>query len=399
MTAPLTYRPPLTPALVVSRSALEANLAAMQGFCAAAGVNLRAHGKMHKCSTLALLQIERGAIGVCAQTVGEAEVFARAGVADILVTAPLAPWGAARVAAMAKAGTDIKATIDSEAALGWLAEAACAVETTIGVVVDLDLGLHRTGAYPTLGVELAQKVAATPGLRFDGVQAYLGHVQHMDNLARRELGVLTAIETLREIVRELTELGLPPRLVSGGGTGTFTTDLASGVFNELQAGSYAFMDVEYDKCGAPNGQPWPFQPALFLAASVISANHKSHVTIDAGLKALSSDGPPARVVGGAPEGSLCRPMGDEHSALVHPSMAPLMRGAGGGDALDTAAGITALDNEASVPWPDDAPKLGNIVWLQPGHCDPTVNLYDALYVVAEDGSAERWAIDARRGSV
>jgi 3-hydroxy-D-aspartate aldolase len=179
--------------------------------------------------------------------------------------------------------------------------------------------------------------------------------------------------------------------VTGGGTGTYAYDLASGVFTELQAGSYAFMDVEYEDCGAPEGG-WPFEQALFIAATVISGVHKSHVTVDVGFKANSVDGPPARVAAGAAKGSLWRPMGDEHGMILHPSAIPLLKG---GNFIDA---VNALDADETAPFPADAPKAGDLVWLQPGHIDPTINLYDALHVVGEDGSWERWAVDARRVS-
>ena len=194
---------------------------------------------------------------------------------------------------------------------------------------------------------------------------------------------------------DLNAAGLAPEIISGGGTGTYASDIASGVFTELQAGSYAFMDVEYEDCGAPDGGAWPFAPALFLAASVVSANHKSHVTCDLGLKAHSVDGPLARVEGGAAPGSRWRPMGDEHGAIFHPEMTGLLRQIGAGG-VSPAQAIDTLDADAAVPWPSDSPGAGEIVWLQPGHCDPTVNLHDALYVVSEDGSSEVWRIDARR---
>ena len=169
------------------------------------------------------------------------------------------------------------------------------------------------------------------------------------------------------------------------------------MFNELQAGSYAVMDVEYEACAAPGGEGWPFEPAMFVASSVVSAHHKTHVTCDAGFKALAVDGPPARVVAGAAPGSLWRPMGDEHGAIVHPYFVPAMR-AGGSDPIMAAMAIAAADANEDFPWPDDAPRPGDIVWLQPGHCDPTINLYDAFHVIAEDGQVERWPIDARRVS-
>lgn len=390
------FVPPLTPALVVRRSALTHNLKTMQGFCDAAGVALRAHGKMHKCSRLGRLQVELGAKGLCCQTAGEAVTYARAGVRDLLVTAPVAPWGAAMLAALAAEfagqGLSLAVVADDLGQIARLEAAASAAGAPLAVVVDLDLGLHRAGAYPEDALVLAQAIEAAAHLRFQGVQAYLGHVQHLADLAQRQAITEAALGRLKAVVADLAAHGLAPAIVTGGGTGTYVTDLASGVFNELQAGSYALMDVEYDDCGAPDGGAWPFKPALMVAATVVTARHKSHVTIDAGLKAFSVDGPPARILHGAPAGSRWRSMGDEHGAVYHPMAgeALKLKAAAGGDP------VAALDADPAIPWPADAPQVGQVVWLQPGHCDPTVNLYDAVYVVDEDGSAEAWAIDARR---
>jgi D-serine deaminase-like pyridoxal phosphate-dependent protein len=312
------FKPPMTPALVVRRAALLHNLRTMQGFCDAAGVSLRAHGKMHKCSQLGRLQIELGAKGLCCQTVGEAEVYAKAGVRDLLVTAPVAPWGAKRLAELASDGAEIAVVVDDEGQIEQLSKAAHANGSRLRVVVDLDLGLHRAGADPADAITLAKAIQRSESLTYAGIQAYLGHLQHLADVDQRRAGTTSALVRLKDIVADLAVAGLAPEIVTGGGTGTYVTDLASGVFNELQAGSYAFMDVEYDDCGAPDGGAWPFQPALLVAASVVSARHKSHVTIDAGLKAFSVDGPPARPLHGAAPGSRWRSMGDEHGAIYHP---------------------------------------------------------------------------------
>ena len=128
---------------------------------------------------------------------------------------------------------------------------------------------------------------------------------------------------------------------------------------------------------------------------MVSARHKTHVVCDLGLKAHSVDGPPARVAFGAPGGARWRPMGDEHGAIFHPEMMGVLRAAGA-DPLAFAAAISQADEDAAIAWPADAPKVGDIVWLQPGHIDPTINLYDAMYVVDEAGGVEVWPIDARR---
>lgn len=330
----------------------------MQAACDAAGVVLRAHGKMHKCSMLARRQIELGAVGLCCQTVGEAEVFAAAGIADLLITAPVALRDAARVVALTDAAR-IAAVADDARQIAAFAEAAVAAGKTLNVVVDIDPGLHRAGCKPGEAVGLAQQIAATPGLRFDGIQSYAGHLQHVAGDAGRQAANDAVTATVATVVTDLAAAGLPPARVTGGGTGTFAYDLAGGMFTELQAGSYAFMDVEYGDCGGPGGD-WPFEPALFVAASVVSARRTTHVTCDAGLKSLAVDGPAPRVV--SHPGCAWRSMGDEHGAII---------GA-------------------------DLPALGETVWLQPGHIDPTVNLHSAFYVADDNGAVERWPVDARR---
>ncbi len=332
-----------------------ANLAAMQAACDAQGVRLRAHGKMHKCSTLGRLQIAGGAVGLCCQTVGEAEAFVHGGINDVLVTAPVPPWGWLRLAALARLAR-VGAVIDSAVQAHHASMAALAAGAVLDAYVDVDPGMGRAGVPPEGAGALAQVITGLRGLRYAGVQAYCGHHQHLLP-AERAAKHAAWTQRLRALVGELRDAGLAPPQVTGGGTGTAALDLAAGVYSEIQPGSYAVMDVEYGDLG-----DLPFAPALFLAASVVSARHASHVTCDAGHKALHPNGPAQRVV--LPAASQYRPMGDEHGAILPPG------GAGEGD----------------------------LVWLQPGHVDPTVALHDAFFVADEDGALERWPIDARRSS-
>jgi len=386
--------PPMTPALVLRRESLLKNLRTMQNLCDEAGVRLRPHGKMHKCSTLGRLQVKLGAVGLCCQTVGEAESFAAAGIPDLLVTAPVPPWGAARLASLAAAGTNLSVVVDDEEQIARLQEVAAGSGAVLYVLVDVDLGLHRAGCPPHEAAVLAQLINQATDLKFEGVQSYLGHLQHEHDRERRRASNAAAMSQLRSLIEELGDAGLPPKIVTGGGTGTYSDDLDHGVFNELQAGSYAVMDVEYDSCGAPHGKDWPFEPSLFICSSVVSARHKTHVTCDAGLKAVSVDGPSPGVIVGALANSKWRSQGDEHGALIHPDYNDLF--VASSDRLKLSAELRAIDEDDAVPWPIDAPKGGALVWLQPGHCDPTINLYDAFLVADEDGRLEHWPIDARR---
>ncbi|WP_156256164.1 alanine racemase [Sandarakinorhabdus oryzae] len=347
--------PPITPALVVRRAVMEANLAAMQDGCDARGVRLRAHGKMHKCSTLGQLQVEMGAVGLCCQTVGEAEAFVAGGIPDVLVTAPVPPWGWPRLAALAS-HAKMGAVIDSTAQMANAFVAARDAGVVLDIYVDIDPGMGRAGVKPEAAPVLAAAIGMFPNLNYAGIQAYCGHFQHLLP-DERDVANEKWSGHLRAVITSLTAAGVPPAIVTGGGTGTADLDLAHGVYTELQAGSYALMDVEYGDLG-----DLPFQPALFLAASVVSANHAGHVTCDAGHKALHPNGPVSRVV--MPAGSRYHPAGDEHGAIIPPG------------------GV----------------EEGALVWLQPGHVDPTIALHDALFVADEDGTLERWPIDARRVS-
>ncbi len=370
-------RPPRTPALVVRRSALMANLSAMQRACDAAGVRLRPHGKMAKCSRLAQEQIRLGAVGICCQTVGEAEAYALAGVRDLLISAPVPPWGWPVLAGIAAKGVAVSAVVDS---LAQISAASAGGAGTVSLLVDVDGGQHRTGVAFADAPRMVEAVVSA-GFRWAGLQCYLGHLQA--DPARGEAHA-AAMQQLEALVAELTRAGYPPEVVTGGGTGTAPHDLASGLFTELQAGSYALMDVQYMAAGAA------FEPALFCAATIVSSTRKTHVTVDAGLKALAADGPSARVVSGVPEGCRFRFMGDEHGALIHPAAI----------ASFAEHGLQAVDRieaDAGIPRPD-WPEDGALVWLQPGHVDPTVNLHDCLWVADEDGKLERWPIDARRAT-
>lgn len=370
---PPVFTPPQTPALVIDRAAMMRNLGKLQAACDACDIRLRPHGKMHKCSMMGRLQVELGAVGLCCQTVGEAEAFARAGIADVLLSAPVPRWGPPRLAALAReTDATIACVADSKDQIGALDAAAGAAGITLGCLIDVNIGMHRVGCYPAEAAALAAAIVAARNLRYDGIQAYFGNLQHAEGRADANA---RATARLAQLIIELNEHDLAPPVVTGGGTGTQALDLEADVFTELQCGSYALMDTEYLDCGAT------FEPALWITASIVSARHKSHVTIDCGLKATSIDVPP-RIVAGAPEGSKWRGMGDEHGAVIHPDARSL--------------DVEANDADPAIPWPNDAPGEGDLVWLQPGHCDPTINLYDGFWVVDEAGAAEFWPIDARR---
>jgi len=352
-----------TPALVVDRDALDRNITAMAAFARAHGLALRPHAKTHKSAHIANLQFAAGARGICCAKIGEAEALAAEGIGQILITSPVVtPQAILRLAALHREVGDVMVVADHPENVESL-EAAIRVPRRMSVIVDIDPGIRRTGvASPEAALALAQRLAASKTLRFAGVQFYCGAQQHIESFADRKAAIEERTAYLKSIVDLLTANGLAPEIITGGGTGTHRIDAALGVFNELQVGSYVFMDKQYLDCDlAGDGAP-PFETALYIDAHVISANAPSMATIDAGFKALSTDGGNPAIAAGAPADAAFFFMGDEHAALIAP-------------------GHTF--------------KLGDHISLTAPHCDPTVNLYDSFHVVRGDTLIDIWPVTAR----
>jgi D-serine deaminase-like pyridoxal phosphate-dependent protein len=335
-----------TPALVVELEAFEHNLAAAQRLADAHGVGLRPHAKTHKCAEIARRQLALGARGICVAKLGEAEALAAAGIDRLLVTTPVHPAWTERIAALAATDIELIMVVDSATAVAALPAAE------LGVLVDVDVGLHRTGVTsPAVAAELAQLL----GERFRGVQGYGGQWQHIADPSARRQAVAEGMEVLATCIDAIEATGCAVDLRSGGGTGSLPHDLELGVLNDLQLGSYLFMDREYAEALASDDAPW--RQSLFVDTTVISANHDTFVTVDAGLKALATDaGPP--IVAGRPERGY-HWFGDEHGLVT------------------------------------GAAAVGDRLSLIPPHCDPTVDKYDVMYAVDGDAVVARWPITAR----
>lgn len=349
-----------TPVLVIDRDALERNIATMAAFAREHGVVLRPHAKTHKSADIAKLQIAAGARGVCCAKLGEAEALAAEGVSAILITSPVVtPQAIKRLAALHGKIEGLMVVADHPDNVAALAEAMRGGARKLPVIVDIDPGIRRTGvATPEAALTLAQQIAATQMLRFAGVQFYCGAQQHIVSFDDRRAAIEDRTSYLQSIIALLGENGLAPEFVTGGGTGTHRIDVALGVFNELQVGSYVFMDKQYHDCEGLGA----FETALCIDTHVISANAPSMATIDSGFKSLSTDGGNPAIVSGAPETSAFFFMGDEHAALIAPG---------------------------------HAFKLGDRVTLSAPHCDPTVNLYDAYHVVRGETLIDIWPVTAR----
>ena len=351
-----------TPALVVDLDAFERNLDLMANAVRGGGVALRPHAKSHKCPAVAFAQLERGAVGICCQKVGEAEAFVAAGIRDVLVTNEIVgEKKLARLAALAQKAK-IGVLADDAASVRHIGAAARAAGAPIDVLVEIDVGAHRCGVAPgEAAVALAQVIARTPGISFRGLHAYHGAAQHLRAPAERREAIARATELARDTKSAIEATGIACATVTGAGTGTWQNERDSGVYTEIQAGSYIFMDADYHRNAlAPDEHP--FEQSLFVLASVMSAPVRERAVVDAGLKAFAFDsGPP--VVYGA-RGIDYVKASDEHGVLT-----------------------VAPDAEP--------PLIGDRLWLIPGHCDPTVNLYD--WIVGMRGTRVEcvWPVAAR----
>jgi D-serine deaminase-like pyridoxal phosphate-dependent protein len=355
-----------TPALVIDLDRVEANLAYMADYAARHGIKLRPHAKTHKSVKLAERQRALGAIGICAARIGEAEALAEGGIDDILITAPIISAQAIdRLAVLAMRNAGTKIVIDHVNGARALNDCAQGSDQIIDVLIDLDIGLHRTGILPDQSaLELADTIAQLPHLNLVGVQAYAGHLMHIQNWDERKAKLQSALEPVQKLIPLLRARGHSIDIITGGGTGSFRIDVEIGLFTELQIGSYLFMDVDYLAIDPGDQSAWALQPALFVQSCVISANAPGLVTLDAGLKAFATDGPMPRVFEGADTNLRYRFMGDEQGALISDDGAPL-------------------------------PHLGGIVSLTIPHCDPTVNLYDFYHVVRGHTLIDLWPIEGR----
>jgi D-serine deaminase-like pyridoxal phosphate-dependent protein len=348
-----------TPALLLDLDAFERNVATMAE--AARGIRLRPHAKAHKCPEIAKRQVAAGAVGVCCQKVSEAEAMVEGGVADILVANEVVGRAKlARLAQLAKRAR-VSVCVDDASNAGDIDDAARAVGIRIDVLVEVNVGANRCGVEPgDPALRLVQRVNALDNLRFAGIHAYHGSAQHLRSIEERRAAIAQAAEKARRTRDLIEDEGLDCETVTGAGTGSFLFEQASGVYNELQPGSYVFMDADYGR-NAWDGFP-RFAQSLYIWTTVMSAPAAGRAVVDAGLKAHSVDSGMPLVLGWV--GVEYAKASDEHGVLK------------------VAAGVRA-------------PTLGEKLRLVPGHCDPTVNLYDWLVCVRGERVEALWPITAR----
>lgn len=348
-----------TPSLVIDLDAMDRNVATMAAFARQHRVLLRPHAKLHKSAELARLQIQHGAVGVCVQKAAEAQALVAGGVYNVFISNEvIAPHKLARVAALTRVaqhnGGKIAICVDSIEGITRLALAmnearlASGVATTIDVFVEIDVGQGRCGVQPgEPAVALALEVRKHAALSFAGLQAYHGKAQHLRTPQERHAAITAAIQAASDTRKRIEAQGVSVGLITGAGTGTAAMEAASGVYGELQAGSYLFMDADYASNQRGPADP-RFEHALFVKTQVISVQ-AGHVVCDAGHKSHAIDSGMPKVHAFSERSRLVYSNGGDEHGVVKP-----------------AGSSTRL------------PSLGSMLWLIPGHCDPTINLHDAM---------------------
>src|SRR5687768_12359585 len=334
-----------TPALILELDAFERNLKRLPESLGNRRIAVRPHAKSHKCPQIAMRQIALGAVGVCCQKVSEAEALVEGGVGDVLIANEVV--GAAklrRLAALSKQAR-VAACADDAGNVKALAAAAASSGVTLDVLVEINVGANRCGVEPgEPAVKLAREIASSGSLRFAGLQAYHGSAQHLRKVEERRAAIESAVARVKDTRARLDAAGIPCPKVTGAGTGTYLFEAASTVYDELQPGSYIFMDADYARNDWTESGIPRYEHSLFVWTTVMSRTSPERAIVDAGLKASSIDSGMPRIADGGPAEYV--KASDEHGVIQ----------------VNGAPGYA----------------VGDKLKLIPGHCDPTVNLYDHL---------------------
>jgi D-serine deaminase-like pyridoxal phosphate-dependent protein len=351
-----------TPALLLELDAFERNLTRLTESLRGHRIAMRPHAKSHKCPQIALRQIALGAVGVCCQKVSEAEAMVEGGVRDVLIANEVVGAGKLRRVAALATQARVAVCADDAGNVRSLDAAAAAFGVKLDVLVEINVGANRCGVEPgEAAVTLARAIVDCAHLRFAGLQAYHGAAQHVRKVADRRAAIESAVASVRRTRDLLERAGIACPKVTGAGTGSYLFEAASSVYDELQTGSYIFMDVDYARNEWTESGIPRFEHSLFVWTTVMSRTGAERAIVDAGLKASSVDSGMPRLAGGGPAEYV--KASDEHGVIQ----------------LNGAAGF----------------NLGDKLKLIPGHCDPTVNLYDH-YICIRNGRVEAmWPITAR----
>ena len=370
---PVNLRQPIeldalpTPALVLERAAMERNMRKMADHLQRSNKGFRPHSKTHKCPTIAALQMDMGAVGVCAAKISEAAIMLAAGIPSVLITSPIATSAKARALNSLLAeypDHQLLMVIDSDQGLAALQNALDS-EHRLGLLVDIDLSMGRTGTreIDTM-LRLIDAIVGDDRFEFRGIQHYAGHLMHIEDYAKRRDKSLASWARLDEFFAALEHRGIPLDIVTGGGTGTYDVDVAVERLTDVQVGSYIFMDEEYRVLASSQDSRFEdFELALTVACSTISQPQAKTITVDGGYKAFASDS--VNPVCDDLPGVEFRFAGDEHGVLL------------------------LGEGQQEV-------QLGQVLRFAAPHCDPTVNLHDYYWVLEDDGLVHSvWPISAR----
>lgn len=352
-----------TPALLIELDAFERNVRRMGDFVRQSGVRHRAHAKTHKSADIARYQLDYGgACGICCQKVAEAEALMAAGINDVLVSNEVVdPGKIDRLAQLAKTGR-VLVCVDNIENVDDLSRAAIRHDSIIECLVEIDCGAGRCGVTPgEAAVTLAREIDDAEGLVFSGLQAYQGAAQHVRDYRERKAKIDISLALARDTVERLSNAGLTCDIVGGAGTGSYYFEASSHVYNELQCGSYIFMDADYQRIENETGAPISeFENSLFIYTSVMSNVAPGRAVCDAGLKAQSVD-----------------------------SGLPVVFG------RDDVEYIQCSDEHGVISDPHDVLELNEKLKLIPGHCDPTCNVYDWFVGIRDERVECLWPVTAR----
>ena len=347
-----------TPAFLIDLDIMEENIRKMAEYFADRPVNVRPHMKHHKTPVIAHKQLQAGAIGVCCQKLGEAEVMVASGIRDILITYEVVGHTNIRRLMALCRHADMMLTVDDAENVRELSEAAQAFGAPLRILVDVDCGQHRCGVEPGEAVaQLASVVAEAPGLSFRGVCGYAGNIQGVEDPEKRAVMDQESMEKLADSVKAIRNTGLNVEIVSAGGTGTYKlTGNYPGV-TEVQPGSYVLMDAQYRRVLTD------FEMAGTVLATVISRPAPDRAVLDSGMKAISSDQWPP--VAKSLEGLEFTSISDEHLVVR----------------------LATSDARQLRP--------GDKVEIIPGHNNTTVNLHSHFFALRKGRPETVWEVGAR----
>jgi len=352
-----------TPSLLIDAAKVRQNIERMAKYAAKHGIKLRPHTKTHKSLRIAAMQMEAGAVGLTVAKAGEAAVMAEAA-DDILMAYPTADARRCEAVAELALRKTVRVGLDSEEAAERLSAAAASAGSRVGVLVDLDVGVHRTGVQSVAAaLELGQRVARLPGVRLDGLMIYPGHIWLKPAEQGAALGAVNALA--EEAIGLFKRSGLATTIVSGGSTPTAYQSHLAKHQTEIRPGTYVFNDMNCVRGGFVMLE----ECALRVLCTVVSTAVPGQMVIDAGTKTLTSD--------------RCGPAPDSgHGYVVEYPEAKITK-------------LTEEHGQVDISACERRPKVGEQVMVIPNHVCPCVNLQDRVYWCEGEEAAVGIEVDAR----